>query len=324
MILHVVFLRCRCDTAARDPDVADLRLRCYTVASAIRGAMDRLRGFVDALGVGGIWRTDIRAPLDVVRDAAAVGVPWRPLMLSELQVGSQRDLVDVLLFARDAVAPHTRPPLPLVVDENIHYRILRLRYGSAYADTGVAGALAETPPLYGVWHPYKYVVTLVWRAFHPFMLYARAGTVAAGTQSPVGPRLRNLELLMAAMLAVPQDILGRLAGEAVRRRAEVVRLEALVDEARVRRRPPPKSGVGRRRPRSGDEEVEGEGWDDAAADGADLVCLRRAQRLCLEAECMLRVLTVPRRTLDDLAGEVGRRRAAVTRLEILADATGQG
>ena len=50
----------------------DLRIRAYAVTSAVRSASDRLRALVDTLGVGQLQRTDVWAPLDVVRDASAV------------------------------------------------------------------------------------------------------------------------------------------------------------------------------------------------------------------------------------------------------------
>ena len=57
------------------------------------------------------------------------------------------------------------PPLPLLVDENIAYRIQKLCYAEPMQRWDVRGALQQLPVLYGVWHPYKYVLTLVHRRF---------------------------------------------------------------------------------------------------------------------------------------------------------------
>ena len=75
------------------------------------------------------------------------------LHLSEDEVASQVGLLRVLRFLRDRVLPHVRGPLPLLVDENLWYRHVKLVYGREAQRWDAAAALEGLPPLYGVWHP---------------------------------------------------------------------------------------------------------------------------------------------------------------------------
>ena len=54
---------------------------------------------------------------------------WRPFALSKEKVSGGVGLLNLLHFAKD-VAQQTNRVLPLFVDENIHYRILKLLYGA--------------------------------------------------------------------------------------------------------------------------------------------------------------------------------------------------
>ena len=106
----------------------DLGLRCTVLGPQMRDAVGRLWGDVahvlDQLPSG----HDVRAPLDVKRDELPV-FRWEPLMLSGLQVSSNADLVRLLVCLRDEVRPRLGRVLPLLVDENIHYRLLRMLWG---------------------------------------------------------------------------------------------------------------------------------------------------------------------------------------------------
>ena len=68
----------------------------------------------------------IRAPLDIVRDSVA-SPGWTPLLLSTHQVSSYKGLVEVFDYIA-FLSNHKHPIVPILVDEKIHKRCLKLLY----------------------------------------------------------------------------------------------------------------------------------------------------------------------------------------------------
>ena len=67
-------------------------------------------------------------PLDVPRRGAE-SLPWRPYALADHVVSGQVGLLEVLADLRATVLPHAAPgggPLPLLLDVNLWYRVLKL------------------------------------------------------------------------------------------------------------------------------------------------------------------------------------------------------
>ena len=83
---------------------------------------------------------------------------WRPLALSKEKVACSVSLLKLLQFAKDT-AQQTKRVLLLLVDENIHYRLLKLLYGAKNQRWNMRAYLRYEPVFYGVWHAYKYVGT---------------------------------------------------------------------------------------------------------------------------------------------------------------------
>ena len=64
------------------------------------------------------------------RDTTGLQAPeWRPFALSKEKVIGGVGLLTLLQFSKDT-AQQTNRVLPLLVDENIHYKILKLLYGA--------------------------------------------------------------------------------------------------------------------------------------------------------------------------------------------------
>ena len=59
----------------------------------------------------------------------------------------------------------TKRVLPVLVDENIHYRILKLVYGAKSQRWNMPANRRHVPMIYSVWHAYTFVVTLTFRVF---------------------------------------------------------------------------------------------------------------------------------------------------------------
>ena len=93
---------------------------------------------------------------------------WRLFALSKEKVTGGVGLLNLLHFAKDT-AKQTNRVLPLLVDENIHYRILKLLYGAKNQRWNMRAYLRYVPVVYGVWRAYKFVVTHTFRVFWPIL-----------------------------------------------------------------------------------------------------------------------------------------------------------
>ena len=65
---------------------------------------------------------------------------------------------------------HTTPhDLRLCVDMKIHYELLKYLYGQSYTPWNFHLHRASLPLIYGVWHPYKHMITLLYQSFMPII-----------------------------------------------------------------------------------------------------------------------------------------------------------
>ena len=140
----------------------------------------------------------IRAPLDIVRDPLP-NPGWKPLLLSTHQVSSYNGLGEVLDYIA-LLSNHTHPIVPILVDENIHKRCLKLLYSHRTQQWNWHEKLKRTPVLYCSWHPYKYLVTNVWRPLHWLFVYFRFGRLGVGKTVGSYPKLRVAERTIAVIL----------------------------------------------------------------------------------------------------------------------------
>jgi hypothetical protein len=164
------------------------------LAQALPAFIRRVRGTA-ALD---LRRADVRVPLDVPRGRRP-RMQWLPYNVSELQVGSNDDLVLLLLDVVD-LQEHSGHSLPLLLDENIHYRVARMLYGKPYVHWAVGGLLREVPLLYGVWHAYKHTLTIVYRTYFAVLAHLDC-TGQPPSRGPVTNKRRVLfmEKLFAAL-----------------------------------------------------------------------------------------------------------------------------
>ena len=176
---------------------------------------------------------DFRVPLDVMRPPQR-RVHWLPFGVSGCSVQSNANLVDLLQMALD-VRRHSGRPMPLLLDLDIWYRLVKLSYAANAVRWNVTYLLRQLPPLYGVWHPYKYVLTMVYRQFHSHFVFLREGTVEDGFSCGSKVDVRAAELFMAALLVVPRserlalrNTIEILSGMVQRLGERVVRLENLI------------------------------------------------------------------------------------------------
>ena len=70
-----------------------------------------------------------------------------------------------------AIEVHTRHVMPLLMDDNIFYRVAKFVCNRTYNPFKLAEHYATLPMLYGYWHLYKYVCTMIHRKFFPILGY---------------------------------------------------------------------------------------------------------------------------------------------------------
>ena len=100
---------------------------------------------------------NIRAPLDIIRPVPAKRPDWRPLCLSKEKVSGNVSLLNLLQFTRD-LAQHTRPAVPVLCDDNIHYHICKMMYGEKTTGWNVWLFLRSHPILCVFGHAYKFAL----------------------------------------------------------------------------------------------------------------------------------------------------------------------
>ena len=123
-----------------------------------------------------------------------------------LEMSRQLDLVKWLEFLAVTMVGQCRKPMPLLVDINPHYRLLKLCYGATYQPWQLRRVFANMPPVYGLWHVYKDAVFGVWRSFCTICSYAAHGIVGLDTHLEASPSLHKVERLFAALLTLPLSL----------------------------------------------------------------------------------------------------------------------
>ena len=159
---------------------------------------------VERLLTVGIQPGAIRVPLDIHRPERPTR-QWQSLTLTENRVSANVELIAVLEDCQ-RMQQHVGGALPLLVDEKVHYAVMRMMHSPLLGDLHVTAWLQHIPLLYGVWHPYKQCVTVVYRTFLPvFSLLECTGRPSATGLKPKR-KLLYLEKMVASLLLCARDI----------------------------------------------------------------------------------------------------------------------
>ena len=173
-------------------------------------SMESLADQIDAILAGPIGYREVRVPLDEARPRVQRDCQWVPLTLSQSRVGDAKELLEVLAGVRELQQRSGRA-MPLLVDEKIHYSIMKMLYAQGWQGWRMGQWLRQVPVLYGVWHPYKQVVNLVYRAFLPILSrLERDQPPRAGEQLHCGKKLRYLETLFGTLLVASWSVRDEL------------------------------------------------------------------------------------------------------------------
>ena len=183
------------------PDLEELERRVLIVARMLESTEGSFARILRDLGFASTRPVvrNIRAPLDVVRQVLAKRLHWRPLCLTKEKVSSNISLLNLLQFKKD-LAQHTRPVVPVLCDENIHYRICKMMYGEKTTEWNVRQFLRSHPILYGFWHAYKICITQTFRPFWPIVTFFRKGLLRSGEPVPCFPKPITMEITIGALL----------------------------------------------------------------------------------------------------------------------------
>ena len=192
-----------------------MTIRVNNTTSGVVTAAAKLGDVVQRMVTAPLQGAWIRVPLDLHRPQVT-SLQWRALALSQMRVSNADELLQVL---RDvlAVQQQVGSDLLLLVDEKIHYSICRLLYSRSYVEYNVGAWLRNVHLLYGVWHPYKQTLSLVYRTFFPiFGVLECTGQPTLGTQVTWQRKVLFMEKMCAALL---------LAAPAVRQELQRVLLQ---------------------------------------------------------------------------------------------------
>ena len=141
---------------------------------------------------GPVLRTWVCAPLDYACNDV-VSPNWRPFLLSHLKCGSHVELF-VFFTGLECLHVKTRRTVPFLIDMKMFYALLKISFGASYAPWHVDQFLLGRPLLYGVWHPYKYLVEITYKACAPIIKFLEQGWyLKAGALVPMKVIPRHME-----------------------------------------------------------------------------------------------------------------------------------
>ena len=92
-----------------------------------------------------------------------------------------------------AIQVHTCHVMPLLMDENIFYRLAKFMYSRTYSPFKLAEHSATLPILYGYWHPSKYVCIMIHCKFFPILGYLGQQVPAVGDEIMCHRKLLHIE-----------------------------------------------------------------------------------------------------------------------------------
>ena len=174
----------------------------------------------------GVTREAIRLPLDVPRGRVK-GPKWKGISLEPFTTASHEDLLKCYKVLQE-VQDQTRSVMPVLMDENIHYRLLKWMYSVSYAHLAVRETMGQLVLVYGVWHAYKNVCLHIHRAFFPVWVYLERGVLKKGEAITSSQKLAYIERLIAGLWIVGADYLVSID-------TEINRMMALLGRVQTRK-----------------------------------------------------------------------------------------
>ena len=180
--------------------------KVHTLLQAESDLITFVRETVDPLNI-----EDVRVPLDVPRGRCA-GAKWKGLSLERYVIGADSGLLHILELLKD-IAERTMHPLPLLMDENIHYRLMKWMYGRSMVKYSVRENMPPIVCIYGVWHAYKFLCLHLHREFFQHFVCLEQGQIEPGIMVSSIQRLPYIERAVAALWVAGGPLLSLLDKE---------------------------------------------------------------------------------------------------------------
>jgi hypothetical protein len=192
------------------PTLKELHGRLPYVGHKLRAAHRDLIAFVRG-SFCGVGPRAVRVPLDVPRGRVK-GQQWRPLSLEPVTVWGDAGLLHIITLLR-GVSEHCGGTTPVLVDENIHYRIMKWMYSATFRQVAIREHMPPLVWLYGVWHAYKFACLHTHRVFFPLFVYLDAGYVDEGSSVSCVQKLGWIERMVAAVWEAGSEMLSTIDTE---------------------------------------------------------------------------------------------------------------
>jgi hypothetical protein len=190
-------------------DLLDMVRRLDAVVALANASIVSLMRHTEHIRASQLSLSWIRVPLDF-RRSNMVSLQWRGYLLSELVVSANLDLLKLMDMLRRLQARSCQT-MPLLVDENIHYRLLRMMHAEGTQDYDVRDWLSRIPLLFGIWHGYKHTLMVLYRAFFPlFALLECIGEPVVGQVPRCERKVLYLEKLFGTLLVAGQVVMAQL------------------------------------------------------------------------------------------------------------------
>ena len=102
--------------------------------------------------------------------------------------------------------------IDVCVDMKIHYELMKYVYGQSYTSWNFQLHWSSLPLIYGAWHPYKHMITMLYRDFMPIIsLIERIHTdFKEGDTVPTKVKLLHMEKTILALCLTAGTYLPRV------------------------------------------------------------------------------------------------------------------
>ena len=175
-------------------------------STTVQHAVTQIANEVKTLQQMPLTFDQVRVPCDV-RRLGVRNLGWRPWAVYGENVGSTLGLLAILekvLESQQVV----RKTMPLLMDVNIYYRLLKLLYHKKLLRFNVRGAMSQHPLVFGIWHAYAHCVKRTFTMFKSVWAALEYPTFLSHpelTSVYLKPRLDGLEQMIVGIYLIHSE-----------------------------------------------------------------------------------------------------------------------